>query len=455
MATLRRARLGIVFVGLLALGGLGLLEAGAFALLSLRSGWPSRAELQQELGEPGTPASDPAAALDRSKPPERMGNVLHPFLGFVRKRNPGGRNLVNGRPVDLPVNDQGFFGPSPLDPLPADTARVALTGGSVATELFLEARDELARGLEAGGAFGGRRVQIVSLALGGMKQPQQLMALGWFLSLGAPIDAVINLDGFNELALTLEQVRNFGVFPAYPARWRLLAAQRVDPEAAALLGRIALEREQLQEARRFHARPILRSSSLALTLWHVRRTRSAARVAALEDRLAARLAGDGEAGVQETGPPYADGSIDAILDDAARFWARSSLQLGRLCAANGIRYGQFLQPNQHVPGSKVLSPRERERAGAPPDTVARIAAERGYPKLRAEASMLTAAGLHFVDLTGLFRDEPRTVYRDACCHLNRRGYRRIAEAIAAAFGDGSGAPRSRADPADAAVRQSS
>jgi hypothetical protein len=48
---------------------------------------------------------------------------------------------------------------------------------------------------------------VVKATIGGYKQPQQLMALNWFMALGGEFDIVINLDGFNDVALpALENV---------------------------------------------------------------------------------------------------------------------------------------------------------------------------------------------------------------------------------------------------------
>ena len=78
---------------------------------------------------------------------------------------------------------------------------VVITGSSVATDLYLRSAAVLRTELRKSPAAGRPRSQILCLALGGMKQPQQLLALEYFLSLGASFDVVINLDGFNEIAL--------------------------------------------------------------------------------------------------------------------------------------------------------------------------------------------------------------------------------------------------------------
>jgi hypothetical protein len=62
----------------------------------------------------------------------------------------------------------------------------------------------------------------------------------------------------------------------------------------------------------------------------------------------------------------------------------------------------------------------------------------GYPMLIERGRQLRAENIRFVDLTMLFKDEKRTVYRDTCCHLNERGSVALADAIAQAIIDDSG-----------------
>ncbi len=43
---------------------------------------------------------------------------------------------------------------------------------------------------------------VLCFANGAHKQPQQLLILNYFLSIGQPLDMVINVDGFNEMAVS-------------------------------------------------------------------------------------------------------------------------------------------------------------------------------------------------------------------------------------------------------------
>ena len=114
---------------------------------------------------------------------------------------------------------------------------------------------------------------------------------------------------------------------------------------------------------------------------------------------------------------------------AARFWYRSSLMLARLSEMAGAEYYHFLQPNQYVPDSKPLSPEEREIAwslAAPEKPLV----EQGYPLLQEFNRDLPRQGINYFDLTGIFADQPETLYKDTCCHLNEPGNELLAAEMA-------------------------
>ena len=46
---------------------------------------------------------------------------------------------------------------------------------------------------------------------------------------------------------------------------------------------------------------------------------------------------------------------------------------------------------------------------------------------------LRGDGVHFVDLTMLFKDVEETIYEDDCCHVNQRGNNLIAAKLAEAM----------------------
>jgi hypothetical protein len=315
---------------------------------------------------------------------------------------------------------------------PHTVALVAVVGGSVADELVAMSGDVLRSGLAARGAFAGRRVELIDLALGGYKQPQQLLVLATMLSLGGQFDVVINLDGFNEIDLAADNLQD-GVNPFYPYLWKLHARQAGNTAAAVHLTKASMVRARREDLRRRFARWPVPHSAFLLTLWDLFDQRQEAALRA--ETLALRKAAAASAGSpQQTGPSVRFSDDEEMYFDYAEVWARSSIQMALLCAGFGIRYFHFLQPNQYLPGSKQLTPDEME-TGYDPGVAETKRIATAYPILRARGISLRNQGVDFFDLTMLFETEQRTVYSDTCCHLNQLGNDQLAGAIAQTVAD--------------------
>ena len=230
-------------------------------------------------------------------------------------------------------------------------------------------------------------------------------------------DAVLLLDGFNDVALAFNQNKFKRAAIAYPYDWeRHLGpgASHEDQRRVGLVVALGAARSELAGA--FQERRLGRSAAGSL-LWRV-----------LDRALAARLQqaradlgqpAPGQLGYRELGPlqEFAD---DARMREVARVWADSSRAMAVLCAGSGIRFHHFLQPNQYDRGSKPLTTEER-RVAFREDSAFRAPIELGYPVLRAEAAKLAAAGVPFTDLSGLFAHTPEALYVDDCCHVSPRG----------------------------------
>jgi hypothetical protein len=397
---------------------------------ALRGDPASRQALRQELFGSAAYRSRDAVAGGTQTPGWMAQHVLHPYYGFAR--NPEiERQIFNQRVIDEPVNRYGFFGA--LDEGASGDFRVVVAGGSLAAELYLYGGGRLRERLDGSGALPGeRKATLASVALGGFKQPQQLLALTYLLAVGERYDVVINLDGFNEGVLPFAENAPLGVFPWYPRSWRLYAAGSVARESTVLLGEIAYLRDQTETWKRSLFQSPLRHSYLALAVLRTRVARQENRIRQLDGELRAVLAGR-TAAFRETGPPYSYEDDGRLFADSASLWKRTSQQMWSACRSRGVRYLHFLQPNQYVAGSKVFTADETRTAFLPPDHRYRRGVERSFPLLRAAGEELAAEGVPFTDLTQLFLDEPRTVYRDHCCHLNQLGYDRLADAIADAI----------------------
>ena len=335
--------------------------------------------------------------------------VVHPYIGYIQDPEQAG-------------NAYGFTGPPP--PVgrggASDTVVVAVLGGSVAQGL-LRARQPLSDALQEIASFSGKEILIVNLALGGMKQPQQLMAVNFFMSLGARFDVVVNLDGFNEIVLPIVENKPEDTVPYYPRMWKARVADLGDFELLRRAGRIAhLESARQQAARFFSGRP-LRYSVTANVFWYLFDYGLVRWI----DRNRVNLTVETRDAPDGSRQPAA--SEEALYADLAAYWKQSSLLLHHLARSSGFSYFHFLQPSQHVPGNKILTEQERALAQA---HGYRPVARAGYPYLIEAGKELIREGVAYTDLTMLFAGHDEALYSDGCCHLNQRGNEMMAREIA-------------------------
>ncbi|MDX2169728.1 MAG: hypothetical protein SF182_21845 [Deltaproteobacteria bacterium] len=381
--------------------------------LAARLATDHAAVAERLLHDPGAADAAPRAqALDDQRV------ILHPYFGYVvDPRAPG-------------INPYGFFKASPLTTRTPDRFVIAFFGGSVADQVFSLGRAALIEALHASPVFAGRQVEVLSTALGGYKQPQQLLVLAGLLALGAQFDAVVVLDGFNEVDGATDNVQD-GVYPYYPHNWHLHARQALDPAATVLMGQVEATRAARAALRRRFARAPLDASALWLWIWDVLDRRQAAALNAQMHALDAGLAA-ARSGPQVSGPPLHFDDEDAMFVDFVEVWARASLEMHNLATGQGIQFFHFLQPNQYLEGSKTLNEEER-RVAWDPDVADAGRVARGYPLLIARGRELREQGVDFHDLTMLFAAEEASIYSDPCCHYTPRGAELVARAIAQAI----------------------
>jgi len=402
-------------------------EALSFLLLSLSEGrWmtPGRIHAAQSkvvdskdgLEAPGSEAN---TSIDLRH------EAVHPYLGFVLdSSHRGSRRLELGGQEALDygfeLRSEGIFHlPSPDRPV------IAFTGGSVAFELADAAGGKLHHELLQG--LGLEQATVVNLALPGYKQPQQLMTLSYLLALGAHFDFVVNLDGFNEIALPASENLPTGVDPFFPRLWRF-RAQELVPELRIALGKLAfLDDQQLRSAARF-SNPPYRYSLTAGLLWTVlnRQLSRWAREVEIELRNVHERSAEA---LSVTGRAVANTLDESTYRSHALLWQRASEAMHHLASGSGFRYLHFLQPNQSLTGSKPMSEEEQRTSIQPGHIYGRHAAV-AYPLLVEKGRGLVAQGVHFVDLTSLFATVEAPIYRDACCHFNDLGQALLLRAVA-------------------------
>ncbi len=165
--------------------------------------------------------------------------ALHPYVGFVFDpafNAPDTRAAMGGREITR----YGFIGNETFfEEARDDRVVIGLFGGSVAAFFSTMGAATLVEELQTIPALADKEIVFVTMALLGYKQPQQLFALQYALTLGGHFDWVINLDGLNEVALAPIENTPKGVASIYPRSWYWrsaangsLGAMRHCPEAS-------------------------------------------------------------------------------------------------------------------------------------------------------------------------------------------------------------------------------
>ena len=426
------------FTVLAALAAIVLIEAVAAAFLSISEGsWANLdavAARRDALLEMEA-SNDPSALdSDRLEGPE----ALHPYIGFAKVPRPAAEAdpAVTAWSESAPAFEERLvFEPSD------ERVVIAVLGGSVA-DIVAAGGSGLAIELRKLDRFEGREIRVISLAQGGFKQPQQVTLLAYLLALGAHFDLVLNIDGFNEVALPAIELVPRDVFPFYPRAWD----QRVGPLDSEPR-RVAADLETLRSQRRGLARGFSawpwRASYTAAVIWHALDRRQGQEIATQEATLLRTRIEDVTYGSHGPRRPY--GSDEEMYGDFADFWLRSSLQLHHLCGGQGIEYRHFLQPNQYMPDSKPLAA-ERDAGTWLAEHPYRLAVVGGYPHLIRAGRELLARGVAFTDLTTIFAEREELLYSDSCCHLNFLGNTLLQRTIAHHLADGDfGRPENLSD----------
>lgn len=382
---------------------------------------------------------------------EMTGQALHPYFGPTHRP---------GIPFDLPeslapdgparaagtaraaTNNFGFTAPFDYPFVKTDSRQfvIGILGGSVGAWFCQVGAARLADDLRRHPYFAARDIVPICLSHEGYKQPQQLLVLSYFLSIGQAFDLVVNIDGFNEVALgRLNAERGMDI--SMPSAMHLaplvdLANQQsLTPEKLALLAAITDDRARLDRLAATLNATRLASVWVAADRYrrYVERRYDAARVAYDQ------LPGVGQdASLIRVTPPVAARAGQALVADIAAAWIRSSRLMHDSLRARGVPYVHVLQPNQYFTRRAFRA--DEARVALNPASPFKAGVEQGYPALvqAATAAELREAGVNITDATGLFDREPAAVFIDDCCHYTRRGYELLADLIAARAIGGEG-----------------
>ncbi|MGB3264422.1 MAG: hypothetical protein WBA89_10725 [Microcoleus sp.] len=361
---------------------------------------------------------------------------LHPFFGYVLKQGA----FTNER-LKLKVNKQGFFSlyEYPFVKTNKNQFIIGVFGGSVANNFAVDeyVTQRLSKKLNSYPEFANKEIVILNFGNGGYKQPQQLLILNYFLALGQELDLVINIDGFNEVALSNLNNKS-QVEIGMPSVQHIqpltgLANNNLSPEAMNSIAQISENKKELKAG-------IDKLQTCQLALCHAV---TSLRVKQLVNNYQQAVV-KYDRQVKQSNPDQANSGIvylpkaDSVLSDAAAFdkmasmWYESSIGMNQILSSRKIKYFHFIQPNQYYPTKRTFTAEENEIA-IDKNSPYIEGVKKGYPVLLSKVNDLQKAGVNVFNAVNILDNTKETVYKDACCHYNSVGEEVLADYVSSSI----------------------
>ncbi|MDY7023835.1 MAG: hypothetical protein SWJ54_21225, partial [Cyanobacteriota bacterium] len=288
---------------------------------------------------------------------------LHPFFGFVQK--PGS----DFRP-GFKYNNYGFITPYdyPFQKTSDNQVIVGVFGGSVASNYSIyEVRNKtLEKILQEVPEYKDKEVIILSFAVGGYKQPQQLLILNYMLARGQTFDLIINIDGFNEVALSnLNNERQLDLAMPSPAHIEPLtglANNSLSDKALRSLLEIKDTKRQLGEGLETLEDCKLAACHAVVSIYVQNLVKNYRTNLQRFERARNKPLDDNQESViffynQDEVLPD-----NVFFEQVADYWAKTSILMQQVAAANDIPYFHFFQPNQYWKTERKFSEAEQKIA---------------------------------------------------------------------------------------------
>ena len=346
---------------------------------------------------------------------------FHPFFGFIQNPSPDFR-------PGFKINNYGFISPYdyPFKKFKKNQFVIGIFGGSVASDFsILQIQNKiLPQYLKQVPGLQDKEFVILSFATGGYKQPQQLLILNYFLALGQELDLVVNIDGFNEVALSNLNNKN-QINLAMPSIQHISPLTSLANNSLSVKAMQATIRIKENKTRINEGLESLQHCSLAacdaLTSVYVQNLVNNYRkdIIAFEKERSKKQKDDEESVI------YINKN-KSMLEDSAAFeqmswnWAKSSIFMHKILSASNVPYFHVLQPNQYYQTKRVFGEAEK-RIAFNKETPYAKAVELGYPAILGKFPNLQKNNINILNGVKVFDKTKDAVYVDSCCHYNKAG----------------------------------
>ena len=330
----------------------------------------------------------------------------HPFFGF---------NHTYLKPAKDKISlDEQLYSFIPKDVEKKDI-KILILGGSVAEDFSknddnsrfkidkLEINDENIFQKILNNRFKTNKFKVYNASIGGGKQPQQLFKLYYLYLVNEKFDIVINIDGFNEVALSFSENIQIENNIMYPRNYsRLISTFNSD---------LSCVKKSNKFTKDYNLIPIVEIYKLfQIRKCHIK----------------------SEGSPTEKNSRFSKMSNFVKLEDDIYFnyikklWVNASNEIDQFSKIKDFKYIHIIQPNQYLKGSKIISNDELdylkyEKYGKP--------ISKYYKDIKVEDLDVK----YKLDLRYIFKDNNMTLYRDYCCHLNNKGIFLMASEIVDQF----------------------
>jgi hypothetical protein len=276
----------------------------------------------------------------------------------------------------------------------------------------------------------GKEIRILNFSQGGYKQPSQLLTLAYFLAIGQHFDFVVNVDGFNEIALSYLNLKK-GIDPSMPFYEVMLPLASLIDQSSLELDQIdsLYDLEHRRETLRIIDSWIHRNDSAAvnmfLEMYRKIVTQKYTRSLQQFEELSTHAKKSSFFHINDIlGNLSQTKDLSYLLD----IWANSSIMMGSILSKMDIPYLEIIQPNQYF-SSKVFSSEEKAVA-LDSKSPFKWPIETGYRLILQRIPLLQKSGVNVVSAVDIFDNIPETLFFDNCCHYNQLGNDILAEFIA-------------------------
>jgi len=358
--------------------------------------------------------------------------IFHPYFGYVNspnRRDPG----QSANNLGFQVNAESYAQNPDFYDYPRTRRSgeylVGLFGDSVAFGFATQAQaDPVIQAMFQSLPKAQNKTPVfLNFGLSGYRQPMQLLVLSYFLSIGQPLDLVLNLDGFNETVNSVINERA-GFESSYPPHhvWRALGeeCQAGVPRKTDYLGLLSAAYHESQ-SESFRRQAVNRHLAI-LYFWDQAR---AGWHASKAKQLRQDLQTQPVSSATDYFPmpsPFRSKTGKNLPEYTAELWASSSQNMDRLVRGQGGAYLHVLQPSQWFSLNGPYTPLSPN----PPFGWVEKPVNEFYPRFLSHGKTLRTSGVEFLDASCLMKGKPvAQVWADDVCHLTPDGNRILARFI--------------------------